>query len=126
MKKAALLAALLSPLFCLLEWGGGNSAFLYEVEYQILFQQENKGESLMHPAVFIPMAGQLLLMMALFQRSPQKRWVYAGLALIGLLVLLVLLVGLLSKNIRIAGSTLPFLASAWWCVRLFRPKKQAA
>lgn len=123
MKKISILLAILSALFCLLEWGGGNSAFLYEVEYQILFQQQNNIESLTHPAVLVPMLGQLFLLVALFQKKPDKRLVYAGLSLIALLVLLLLLIGVLSKNIRIIGCTLPFLGAAVWCVRLFQQKK---
>ena len=120
MKKLAIFCAFFTVLFCYLEWGGGNSAFIYEAEYEILFQNKNKADSFTHPVVLIPFCGQLLLLFSLFKKNPSKRLVFTGLSMMGILVLLILLVGLLSMNGRIVGFTLPFLFSALWCVRVFR------
>lgn len=120
MKKLAIFCALVSILVCYLEWGGGNHSFIYEAEYLILFQKAGDTDALAHPAVLIPLLGQLLLLFSLFQKAPNKRLVFAGLTLMGLLVLLLLLVGILSRNWKIILSTLPFLVFSFWCIRLFR------
>ena len=120
MKKTAILCALVSILFCYMEWGGGNSAFVYETEYLILFGKAHRADTLTHPVVLVPLIGQVLLLVALFQRQPSRRLVIAGVSLLGVLGLLLLLVGVLGRSVAIAASTLPFLASAIWCLRLFR------
>ncbi len=119
-KKLAILCTALSLLVGYMEWGGGNSAFVYEVEYQILFQQGSKTDSFTHPLVLLPFAGQALLLVALFQSKPGKRLVFIGLAAMGLLAAMLLLVGLLARSPKIVLSVLPFWAAAVWCVRAFR------
>lgn len=123
MNKLALLCLFLSFHFCYLEWGGDNAAFLFQMEYQILFQQNNVADSMMHPAVLIPFVGLLLVLLALFQKQPDNRIVWAALLCMGLFVLLVLLIGILSGSPRIALSTMPFLLSAIWCIRLLTLRK---
>lgn len=120
MQKLPLLLAFLSILVCYLSWGGGNSAFLYEVEYLILFQKKGNASTLAHPAVFAPMLGQILLLVAVFQRNPARWMVFTGLTLMGLLAGLILLIGVLSGSLKIFLSTLPFFLSAGWCLRRFR------
>ena len=122
MKKLAICCAFFSILICYLEWAGGNSAFIYEAEYQILFQNKSKVDSFTHPIVLIPFCGQLLLLFSLFQKTPDRRLVFTGLSLMGILMLLIMLVGLLSMNGKIVGFTLPFLFSAVWCLRVFNQK----
>lgn len=119
-QKLALLCAVLSLLVGYMEWGGGNSAFVYQAEYQILFQSGSKADSFTHPLVLLPFAGQLLLLVALFQTRPNRRLVFIGLAAMGLLAAMLLLVGLLARSPKIVLSVLPFWAAAWWCVREFR------
>ena len=119
-KKLPLLCALLSFLACYLEWGQGNSSFVFEAEYLLFFQKSGKADSLTHPLILLPFIGQLLVLYSLFQKPPRKRLVFIGLSLMGLLVVMVLLVGILSRNAKIALSTVPFLLSSLWCVRVLR------
>ena len=124
-KKLSLLCALFSFLVCYLEWGQNNSSFIFEVEYLILFQKSGKADSFMHPLILLPFVGQLLILYALFQKSPRKSLVFSGLSLMGLLVVLVLLVGILSRNPKIALSTVPFLLSSLWYIWVFRSTSSA-
>lgn len=124
MNKLALLCLLLSFHFCYLEWGADQSAFLFQAEYQILFQQNNLADALLHPAVLIPLVGLILVVIALFQKQPDKRLVWAALIGMGLLVLFVFLIGVLSGNLKIALSTMPFFLSAIWCIRHLVPRKR--
>ena len=114
MAKLPIACLLLSFLFCYLEWGQGNSSFVYEVEYQVLFQREATADTFTHPLILLPFCGQLLFLLALFQQKPNRKLVLTGIILMGLLVVLLFVIGLLGKNPKIALSTVPFLLSAGW------------
>ncbi|MBK7854301.1 MAG: hypothetical protein IPJ79_04805 [Bacteroidetes bacterium] len=103
---------LLSPLFCYLEWGSNQSSFLFEVEYNLLFNNKDFAGTFTHPAILVPLLGQLLLLIAVFYKNHSYKIIVVGIVLIALLVLLVLVAGLLSKNIKIVLSTLPFISLA--------------
>ncbi|MFN0174272.1 MAG: hypothetical protein ACKVU0_06470 [Saprospiraceae bacterium] len=119
MKRLALSLTIISFFFCYLEWGKDQSSFIYEAAYQVLFQADSYQSNFSHPLILLPFAGVLILLVLLFQKTPKKRWVIAGMLLPGILVLIILLVGILSRNIRIIASTLPFLVSAVWVLWLF-------
>lgn len=112
------LALLVTSLICYLEWGGGNSGFLFQMEYE-LFNKSDLAHSLTHVMVLAPLAGQLVLLFTVFQRIPGRRMTAIGVGLLSVLVLMILLIGILSLNYRIFLSTLPFMA----CVVLFIRKK---
>ncbi len=124
-KRLSLFCALLSFLVCYLEWGQGTSSFVFEIEYLLIFQKSGKADSFTHPLVLLPFVGQLLVLYSLFQEPPRKRLVFIGLSLMGLLVVMLLLVGVLSRNPKIALSTVPFLLSSLWCVRALRSTSSA-
>ncbi|MCC7465055.1 MAG: hypothetical protein IT261_02235 [Saprospiraceae bacterium] len=119
MKKLPLLLTVITFFFCYLEWGAGQSAFLYEAALQVFSQRESAGDNFSHPLISLPFLGLLVLIYQAFQPKPNRRWVYLGLALPAILVLLILLVGILSGNGKVLVSTLPFLASAVWAVRSY-------
>jgi hypothetical protein len=96
---------LLAFLCCYLEWGGGNSGFLFQVEYDVLFKSHNS-ESFKHPLVLIPFLGQLLLLAAIIW--PHKKLIITGTILQGTLVFMVFLVGGLTLNLKILFSSFPF------------------
>lgn len=119
MKRLALSFTIISFFFCYLEWGKDQSSFIYEAAYEVLFQTDSYQSNFSHPLILLPFAGVLILLVLLFQKTPKKRWVIAGMLLPGILVLFILLVGILAGNIKIMVSTLPFLASAVWVLWLF-------
>jgi hypothetical protein len=99
----------LSFLLCYLEWGGDNSGFLFQLEYQVFIKQTNLLSSITHPLIFLPLSGQLLLLLNTFQKYPKRKLVLIGMLLLAVLVLMILLVGLLAFNYKTIISTLPFL-----------------
>ena len=105
---------IITPLFCYLEWGGGQSSFLYEIEWQLLSFQSRDGSSLTHPLVLLPVAGQLVLLVNLFRPKPSRKAGIVGILLIAPLLLMILLSGALSLNMRILLSVVPFLAAVVW------------
>jgi hypothetical protein len=120
MKKYALFSVFVSFLFCYLEWGKDQSSFVYEVVYIVLFKQGDMQNSFTHPLILLPFIGEIILLLLLFQKNPSRRWAFIGMLLPGILVLFLLFIGIMSQNIKIIGSTLPFLLSAIWVFRVFR------
>ncbi|MFM7594637.1 MAG: hypothetical protein ACKO4Y_00505, partial [Flavobacteriales bacterium] len=57
------LSIILSSLFPYLSWGkGSNSAFLFEIEWQIFSHLNTDVAALSHPMVFVPIIGQLVIL----------------------------------------------------------------
>lgn len=97
-----------------LEWGDSQSAFLIEIEWLLLSGQSASASDFAHPIIFLPLTGQVLVLIALLQKKPSRRLTTIGLVSIAILLLLVVVVGLISFNLRIFGSTTPFLAASIW------------
>ncbi len=102
-----------------LSWGGGNSTFLWEAEWVVISKLLTDPVAVLHPMTLLPMTGQLLLIGTLFQAKPGRLLTYAGIACLGLLLGLMLLVGLLG-DMWVALSTLPFWVLAIRAVWQFR------
>ncbi len=110
MKNRLLIVLLLiTSLFVYLEWGGDNSSFLFKLEFDVLGKLISNPVSVLHPFVILPLLGQMLLLIALFFNSPGKWLLFAGIVFLSLLPAVILLVGLLSANIKILLSLLPYL-----------------
>jgi len=109
-----------TSLFGYLEWGGGNKMFLFQGEWQIIQKLFSNPTEVMHPFVLIPLAGQLLLIATLFQREPDKRLTWVGMAAIAVLLLFMFLIGVFSLNFKILFSTVPFLALAMLTIRTLK------
>ena len=107
------LALLLSFLVCYLEWGKDQSAFLFEIEYSLLTGSKDF-HTFIHPLIFLPFIGQLILLYSLFRKETGKRIILIGWMLLSLLVLLILVTGLLTLDPKIIGSTLPFILVSIW------------
>jgi len=61
-----------------------------------------------HPFTLIPLAGQIILLITLVQKTPNRILIYLGIGALAILFLMILLVGILSLKIQILGSALPF------------------
>lgn len=122
MQKLAIFCLFISFFFCYLEWGKEESAFVYEIAYQVLFRTGDKVNTFSHPLVLLPFLGQLTVLVALFLKPPKKWMVITGVALMGTLVLMVLTAGALSQNWKIVLSTVPFTGSAVWSIWSFKKK----
>lgn len=100
----------LTSLLGYLEWGKGSKEFLFQTEAGILSKVFQDPASFIHPFIILPLAGQILLLITLFQKNPNKIVTFIGIAGIGLLLGLIFFVGVISVNVKILGSTIPFLA----------------
>lgn len=117
--KSKILNALLivTSLFGYLEWGLDNHVFLFQAEGEIILKLLREPAAAAHPFTLLPLFGQIILLITLFQKNPGRGLTYLGLAGIGLLLFFMFLIGLISLNEKILLSTLPFLLVAFLTVR---------
>ena len=118
--KVLIFLLIISSLFGYLSWGTDNHAYLWEVERDIIQKLFSEPESVAHPFILIPLLGQLLLLIALFQNKPNPKLIYTAIGCIGLLFVFILIAGILSTHISIIGSTLPFLAISMYTIKVLK------
>lgn len=111
------LLLIVTSLFGYLEWGKDNSSFLFQAEGEILAKLFRDPQSVAHPFTLLPMLGQLLLLITLFQKKTGKLLTFSGLGGIGVLLVFMFLIGLISLNLKIIASTLPFVILAFLTIR---------
>jgi hypothetical protein len=99
----------LSSLIGYLEWSGNNHLFIVEAEREIILKLFTDPNSIIHPLIILPIGGQILLLLTLFQKKPNKIMTYISIAMLGCLLYLMLFIGIISLNYKIIISTLPFL-----------------
>lgn len=118
--------AIITSLIGLLQWGGGHSMFLLEAEAEILSKLFSSPAEALHPLTILPLIGQVLLLVTVFQKAPSKLLSLIGISCLGVLLAFLFAVGLLSFNIKTLVSTLPFIATAFFVVRyhVHKSKKQ--
>lgn len=103
---------ILTSLLGYLEWGAGNRTFLFQAEWEVLRRLGSDPLSVIHPFTLIPLLGQVLLVITLFQRRPGAVLTTVGIACLMLLLGLLCFIGLISLNIKIFASTIPFVSVA--------------
>jgi uncharacterized membrane protein len=123
MKKLTAIGLLVSFLGCILEWPPNNSYFVFQLEYQLFFVKKDVLKSVVHPVILAGIFGHISLLYLAFSKKP-KQWIaFTGPVLLGVLVVLFLLSGVLSKNIKMIASTLPFmLISGYYYYLLYQTK----
>lgn len=113
----------LSSLAGYLEWGKDNKMFLFQAEAEIVSKLTNDPLSVLHPFTVLPFVGQILLLITLFQKKPGRILTYVGIGGIGILLALMFVIGLISLNVKILASTIPFLVLAFVTIRHHRAMK---
>lgn len=122
MKKFLNILIVLSSLIGYLEWGTHNHSFLFQAEIEILSKIFSDPVSIIHPFTLLPLAGQIILLIPLFQKRETKFLSYAGIACLSLLFVFMLFIGLFSANAKILLSTLPFFITS--AMRIFFLRKE--
>lgn len=102
------LSLILTSLLGYLEWSGDSRSFLFQAELDVISKLISNPTSAIHPFTILPLIGQLLLLLTLFQKTPSKILSYTGIALLGILLWFMLVIGLISLNFKIMLSTIPF------------------
>lgn len=111
------LLVILTSLIGFLQWGKGNSMFLFQAEAEVLSKLFVSPMDVIHPLIMLPLLGQILLILTLFQKEPNKFLTLSGVCALGLLLGLMLFIGLIDLNIKILASTIPFLITVIFIFR---------
>jgi hypothetical protein len=116
--RLRLVALLLAFNCCYLEWGGGNSAFVFQAQYTF-FTGSLAGivGSITHPVILVGLVGQLALVCGVVWTGHLRTVVFASVIAMMALALFLLFVGAVAKNPRTIVSVVPFLVLAVWHVR---------
>lgn len=107
--KLLVFLIIITSLLGYLEWGGGNKAFLFEMEMEVISRLFSNPGSIIHPLTILPMIGQLMLIFSLWREPFYKKLAFWGLGLIAILLVFILVVGVISLNWKIMVSVVPFL-----------------
>lgn len=121
--KILILSLIIASLFGYLEWGGGNHTFLFESEYLVFTKLFSEPGSVLHPFIIFPLIGQVLLIVTIFQKKPNKYFIYSGIGCVALLLSFMVIVGVLAMNWKILVSVLPFFIITWFVIKDFRLAK---
>ena len=122
-QKLLNLGVIIASLLGYLEWGMDHKMFMFEMEAEIFGKLISDPGSVLHPLVLLPLFGQLLLIITLFQARPGKWLTYAGIGCIGLLLGFMFIIGIIGFQYKILLSTLPFIVVAFIAVRNLRNEK---
>ncbi|WP_026711308.1 hypothetical protein [Flavobacterium filum] len=120
-KKQFNILLFITSFFGYLEWGKDNHSFIFEVEWEVIAKVFSNPLAIVHPFILLPLLGQMLIFITLFQSIPSKKLTYIGIACMSILFGMMTIVGLLSLKWTILLSTLPFWIIV---VMIFRFKKQ--
>lgn len=94
---------------CYMQWGNNQSSYIFQTEYQLLFKEHSLLKNLTHPIILSGLVGQGILLYATFVKRINPKIYFLGIILLSVVVFMILLAGLLSKNIFQIASTLPFV-----------------
>ncbi len=113
---------IITSLFGYLEWGGNRHAFLFQAEAEVLSKIFTAPLSVLHPFTILPLTGQVILMVTLFQKTPGKTLTYTGIVSVGILLTLVFVIGLMSLNYKMIASAIPFIVVSVLSIQQYRVK----
>ena len=111
---------IITSLFGYLEWSGNHHSFLFQIESELISKLFIDPISVLHPFTVLPLIGQVILIITLFQRTPSKIMTYISIGGLGILLLLMFFIGLMNLNYKIIISTIPFLVVSVLAIRHYR------
>lgn len=116
------ISVVLTSLLGYLQWGGGNTMFLFQAEGEVLLKLFTKPAEVFHPLTILPMLGQLMLLITVFQEKPSKILTWSGIVALSSLLALMLVIGFMDMNPSIIVSVLPFFVLVFFVVKGLRSK----
>jgi len=91
-----------------MEWPGNNHGFLILMQYEIIFGKYFDLKNFIHPVILLPLIGEILLIITLFQKKISKVLLFTGMACLSVIMIIIFVVGIASLNIKIFASSIPF------------------
>lgn len=120
------LLVLLSSFFLYFEWGTEQQSFLWQMELELFQKLGSNPGSLLHPLIFLPLLGQILLIYCALRPKASRIARISAIVLIASLVFFVALGGIMAGNYKMVLSILPFIIlSILWLKRSASSKSQA-
>jgi hypothetical protein len=116
------LGLILSSLAGYIEWGADKSLFLFQAEWEVFSKLIADPLSVIHPLTLLPLVGQIVLLYTLFQKIPRKLPTFIGLFCLAILLVFLTIVGIVSHNIKIFLSSIPFIIIAILTIRHYQKK----
>jgi hypothetical protein len=113
---------LITSLLGYLEWSGNNHTFLFQAEIEIISKLFTNPTAVLHPFTIIPLLGQSILLITIFQSKPNKTLTFLGIGAIGILLVFMFLVGIMALNYKIIISTIPFILFSITTIRYYKKK----
>ncbi len=118
------LGLVIASLIGYLEWGGGNTSFLFEAEAEVVKKLVTDPLAGAHAFTIIPLIGQVVLLATIFQKRPSSVLTILGIACLGLLLGFISFIGIITQSIKVFISTVPFLfLAAFTLYSLWRRRK---
>jgi len=112
------LAILVSFFVCYVDFGHDGKEFIGQTELYLLTSVGEADATTL--LAFILPIGQIILIFASIKPKPDKALTIWGMVLLGIVVLLVFGLGLLTGNMAVVSSTIPFLLAALICISYIR------
>ncbi len=107
-----------------LEWGTDSAAFVYEGFIEVISNSKGLKSNFTHPLIVLPLIGEVIFILGAFNSRLKNKWLIGALVLTGLLYVMILLAGVLSKNLKMILSAAPYILFAIGLVRaILREKK---
>lgn len=99
---------IISSFIGYMEWPGNNHGFLILMQYEIIFGKYFDLKNFFHPVILLPLIGEILLIITLFQKKISKVLLFTGMACLSVIMIIIFVVGIASLNIKIFASSIPF------------------
>jgi len=115
---------LLAFLAGYLEWGKRNHLFIFQAQAEIFSKAITNPASVLHPFILIPFSGEIMILFTVFQKMPGRVLSLAGTACLSSIMLFLFFIGIMSANIKILGSTVPFLIAGVLVLRIHWKRDQ--
>ena len=113
----------LTSLIGYLEWGTDQSMFLFQVEWDVIQKVFTEPLATLHPLIWLPLIGQVILLVAAFRPSMRPLWTWLGIWGVGILLYFMFVIGLLGGGWMTSLSVVPFMALSVWVMVDLRRKR---
>lgn len=108
------LALLIAFSSCYLEWGGGNSTYIFEIIRVVFVQRATWRDNLSHPIILFGIGAHIMILFSVFWQGSPKWLSLSGRVILAIVVAFVSLIGLVSRNNLMVLRSIPF-----WLVVIF-------
>jgi hypothetical protein len=116
------LLLLITSLLGYLEWSGNQHIFLFQAEIEVFSKLFSNPLSILHPFTILPILGQIVLLITLFQEKPRKALIYFSISTLNILLVFMFIVGIMAMNFKIIISTIPFILLSLLTIRYYKEK----